>query len=404
VTSENTKFVIRCVRCGKTFTEGFVPRCLSCDGATDVSFLQSQRIREAESNPMRRYFDFMPVLDIDRAIWLGAPEPTPCIHAKNLGDVIGHSLVYLKDETKHPTRTTKDRMASGVFSYFQEIGLWEFVSSSTGNSSTSFAMGAGAHPEFTIHLYCGEDFLYAMNWPDYPNVELYVLAGATFVEAFDFSRQAGPAAGRIMERGFFNPARRCGLKLAFFEAAEQIPHPIDWYFQATSSGMGVFGTWMGAQELTKAGVIPRPPRVVCIQQDTCAPQVNAWKDGSGEILPEHIVPLPTGPARAIMRGDPTHVYPYMRAIVRESGGTFESVSEQEILDAQRLIQETEGIPACAASACTLAGLRKLIAQGMVSTQETVMLNITGADREFRHPKHYTILERRPDGWAESRSV
>ena len=298
----------------------------------------------------------------------------------------------------------KDRMASGVLSYFREIGLWEFVSSSTGNSSTSFAMGAGAHPEFTIHLYCGEAFLYAMNWPDYPNVKLYVLKGATFVEAFDFSRQAGPAAGRIMERGFFNPARRAALKLAFFEAAEQIPGPIDWYFQATSSGMGVFGTWMGARELLKAGVIDRPPRLACIQQETCAPQVNAWKDGSREILPKHLVPQPTGPARGIMRGDPTHVYPYMQALVRESGGTFESASERQILDAQRLIRETEGIPACAASACTLAGLRKLIAQGTVSKEETVMLNITGADREIEHPKHYTILERKDGGWVESQSV
>ena len=71
---------------------------------------------------------------------------TPLIHAKNLGDVIGHPKVYLKDETKHPTRTTKDRMASGVYSYFREIELFEFVSSSTGNSSTSFAIGAGAYP------------------------------------------------------------------------------------------------------------------------------------------------------------------------------------------------------------------------------------------------------------------
>jgi hypothetical protein len=222
--------------------------------------------------------------------------------------------VYLEDETKHPTRTTKDRNGVGVLSYFREIGLWEFVSSSTGNSSTSFALGAGAHLEFTIHLYCGEAFLYAMNWPDYPNVKLYVLEGATFVEAFDFSRAAGPAAGRIMGRSFFNPAR------------------------------------------------------------------------------------------AIMRGDPTHVYPYMRALVKESGGTFESASEQQILDAQRLIPETEGIPACPASACTLAGLRKLMAQGTVSTEETVMLNITGADREFTHPKHYTILERTDSGWVESQSV
>jgi threonine synthase len=169
--------------------------------------------------------------------------------------------------------------------------------------------------------------------------------------------------------------------------------------------MGVFGTWVGAKELMKAGVIERLPRLGCIQQDTCSPQVNAWRDGADKILPHHLVPFPTGPARAIMRGDPTHVYPIMQAFVRESGGTYESATEEQILDAQRLIQETEGIPACPASACTLAGLRVLMEKGTVSKDEVILLNITGADREFKHPKHYTILERTEDGgWKQTQST
>ena len=74
-----------------------------------------------------------------------------------------------------------------------------------------------------------------MNWPDLENVHLYVLEGASFVEAFEAAR-AARSEEVASEGGFFNPARRAGLKLAFFEAVEQVPAPIDWYFQAVSSG------------------------------------------------------------------------------------------------------------------------------------------------------------------------
>jgi threonine synthase len=395
----SSKFEVRCLRCNAVYPEGFVARCPACQGAVDVFYHQTPRIREAEANPLRRYFEFLPLLDEEGARWFGAPEPTPCFHARTLGDAVGHPRLWLKDETKCPTRTTKDRMASLVLSYFREIGLFEFVTSSTGNSSTSLAVGAIAMPEFTLHLYCGEAFLYAMNWPDAPNVKLYVLKGATFVEAFDFSREHGSASGRIMERGFFNPARREGLKTAFMEAAEQVPAPIDWYFQATSSGMGVFGTYKGAKELLAAGVISRLPRLCCVQQESCSPQATAWEEGSPVIQPHHIVAQPFGPARAILRGNPSQVYPYMREILTEAKGTFAKVSAAAIEEARELVRTTEGLEICHASACTVAGLRQLLARGVVSRDETVLLNLTGADREFAHPAHYSVLERTPAGWV-----
>jgi threonine synthase len=267
-------------------------------------------------------------------------------------------------------------MASIVLSSFRELGVTEFASSSTGNSSTALATGLAQFPDITAHLYCGEAFLEAMNWgDDLENVHLFVLRGGNFVEAFDAARAA--RSGRVAaEGGFFNPARRAGLKLAFFEAVEQVRSPIDWYFQAVSSGMGVVGTWRGVLELEQARLLSRRPRLCCVQQVSCAPMVAAWRRGAASIAPEDIVVRPSGPARAILRGDPSATYPYLREIVSTSGGTFAAVDEFEIASARALLREAEGLDACAASACTLAALVKLIRTSTVRPGETVLLNLT----------------------------
>ncbi len=385
------KFELRCLRC-RELGAGFATRCPSCGGAMEPRFLRPPRIRAGESNPLRRYFEFLPLEDVEAAVWTGAPEPTPCRRAPVLEDALRHRPIYLKDETTHPSRTTKDRMASVVLSSFRELGVRAFASSSTGNSSTSLARGLARFPELTGHLYCGEAFLGAMNWPDLENVHLYVLEGASFVEAFEAARAAGSRTV-ASEGGFFNPARRAGLKLAFFEAVEQVPAPIEWYFQAISSGMGVLGTWQGALELEAAGVLSRRPRLCCVQQASCAPMVAAWREGAATIAAHHVVAQPRGPARAILRGDPSATYPYLREIVSASGGTFEAVDAVEIAAAQALVREAEGLSVCAAAACTVAALRKLVGAAAVRPGETVLLNLTGGDREPVTPTRYTWLRR-----------
>jgi threonine synthase len=391
------RFELRCLRCEASAT-GFATRCPRCGGAFEPRFRRTPRIRDAEASPLRRYFEFLPLEDLDAAVWTGAPEPTPCRRARALEAAMGHAPILLKDETVHPTRTTKDRMASVVLSSFRELGVRAFASSSTGNSSTSLAIGLARVPELTAHLFCGEAFLGAMSWPDLPNVRLYVLEGASFVDAFEAAR-AARVGGSVSEGGFFNPARRAGLKLAFLEAVEQAPGPIDWYFQAVSSGMGVLGTWRGALELEEAGVLRRRPRVCCVQQASCSPMVAAWRDGAEAIAPRHVVARPSGPARAILRGDPTATYPYLREIVATSGGAFEAVDAAEIAAAQALLHATEGVTACAASACTVAALGKLVRAGVVEPGETVLLNVTGRDREPVPPPPHLRLVRADGGWV-----
>lgn len=363
---------------------------------SDVEYdLDAATLRDS-ANPYERFFDLLPVED---PALLPAARFTPTVHATALGEKLGLPWLYLKDETGLPTGSTKDRMADVALAYLYESGVHTFATSSTGNSSSAYAHAIARFPELTMYVFTGEDFRGRLAIEAADRIVDVVLRDGTFVEAFELAGEFARRRGVVAERGFFNPGRREGLKLAWLEAAEQVPRSIDWYVQAVSSAMGVYGVYKAAGELCALGLLERAPRLLCVQQDTCAPMVTAWRDGSEEIRPADVVPRPTGIAEAILRGDPTRAYPHVRRIVLESGGTFVSVSEHEIRDAFDLVEELEGITPCFAAAAAVAGLSKLRLEGCVDETETVLVNLTGGAREGTPPTAATRwLERTPDGW------
>jgi threonine synthase len=364
----------------------------------DVTYdLDGVTLRES-TNPLERFFDLLPV---ERAENLVPYESgfSPCVLAERLGAEVGLPRLYLKDETVLPTGTTKDRMAAVVLSFFRECGIREFSTSSTGNSSTALAHFIARCPDVRMFLFSGSEFSHRVQYTPSEQVVHFVLRDATFVQAFDCAADFARRRGIASERGFFNPARREGLKLAFLEAAEQVPCAIDWYVQAVSSAMGVYGTYKGARELRELDRIDRVPRLLCVQQESCAPMVRAFEERSEVIEPHHVVERPEGIAAAILRGNPTRVYPYVRRIVVESGGTFVGVSEQEIRDARAMAEELEGVTPCFTSAAALAGLFKAVRLGRVRASETVLVNLTGRDRMRPAPlDDRRWLARTPNGW------
>lgn len=382
-----------CQTCSRVYKSGFHPLC-ECGGMVDMEYdLSRVHIRDGERNPLLRFFDLIPIREEANIRWLGEGN-TPTVHAERLGRSFGLNKLYLKDETTNPTRTTKDRMASMVLSFFQELGIREFACSSTGNSSTSFASGVARFEGFKLHVFVGRDFLHRMNFDSSEKIKVYWVKDATFAEAHEcakaFARQQAPVV--TGERGFFNPGRREGLKLAFLEGVLDMPEAPHWYFQAASSGMGVYGVWRGAQQLYRLGRLSRLPRLGCVQQETCAPMVRSWKAGSPVTRPSDVVHEPTGIAEAILRGNPTQTYPHLRGVVHQSGGTFLSVTEGEILQAQRMILELEGIDVCPSSATTIAAIKQMARDGDLRRDDVVFVNLTGGVRSVEvTPQEYTTL-------------
>jgi threonine synthase len=345
---------------------------------TDVRYdLQRVQLHDA-TNPYVRFRDLLPV--VDASMLPPDTEPTTTVHAERLGARVGLGWLYLKDETTLPTGTTKDRMAAVALPYLHEHGVEMFCTSSTGNSSTAYAHALRSAPGLSMSLFTAERFVTRVDVPPNAPVTHFGLRGATFVEAFDAAKVYAVSKGFTAERGFFNPGRREGLKLAWLEATDQVPRPIDWYVQAVSSAMGVYGVARGAEQLLELGVTDRLPRLLCVQQDTCAPMVSAWRAGSSVIRSGDIVEQPTGIADAILRGNPSAAYPPIHALVARMGGAFIAVSEREIRDSRTLVEDDENLSPCFSASAAVAGTLKARQLGMIAEDDTVLVNLTGRER------------------------
>lgn len=395
---DGARFGSFCTACDRRHDGQFTPFCPECGSMTDVDYDLAHADLYESDNPYVRFRDLLPVRD--RALLPEDVRFTPTVHAVRLGERVGMPWLYLKDETKLPTGTTKDRMAGIGLAYLYEGGVTGFCTSSTGNSSTAYAQAIHRIPGLVMYLFTAAQFANRVHAPDSKQIVNFILRDATFVEAFDAARDFANANGLTSERGFFNPGRREGLKMAWLEAADQVPRPIDWYVQAVSSAMGVYGVCRAAEQLLALGRSDRLPRLLCVQQDTCSPMVSAWAAGSERIRPEDIVSRPEGIAKAILRGNPTNAYPPVRELVVETGGTFVAVSENDIREARQLVEDDEQISPCFAAAAALAGLIKLRRQGDLPAEDTVLVNLTGRERsEAPSIANLRWLRRADDGWV-----
>lgn len=370
-----------CIACNKPSGNAYRSFC-ECGGMIEVSYDLSRVELKTSENPYVRFSDLLPIREThDR--FPDDARYTPAVHARALGRQLGMPSLYLKDESVLPTRSTKDRMAAVALAFLWERGVRTFCTSSTGNSSTAYANAIRAFPDMRLYLFTAEKFRSRVQHAENPQVEHFCMRDASFVEAFEYSGTYAREHDLVSERGFFNLGRREGLKLAFFEASEQMGGRIDWYVQAVSSAMGVYGTYKGAQELYALKRIERLPRLLCVQQETCSPMVRAYREGSTEIKPQHVVHKPEGIAEAILRGDPTRAYPHVRRFVVDSDGEFESVSETEIREARKMVEELEGLTPCFSASTAVAGLIKQLRAGRFPVDDRVMVNLTGGDRTDR---------------------
>ncbi|PHS70441.1 MAG: pyridoxal-5'-phosphate-dependent protein subunit beta [Cycloclasticus sp.] len=397
------KFKVICAACRHVQSKRYSPQCEKCGGLTEAEFDLSKVVLKDSDNPYERYFDLIPVLD--KELLPKKEKMTPLIHAQSLGEKIGLSNLYLKNETANPTGTTKYKMAAISLPYLFESGVKHFCTSSTGNSSTAYATLLPMIPDLEMSLFTGSEFRERVNYESNSKLTHYILHDASFAEAFVVAAAFADKKGHTAERGFFNLGRREGLKLAWLESVEQIGKPIHWYVQAVSSAMGVYGTYKASKELKTLGVSSITPKLLCAQQASCQPMVQAWEEGAATIEQRHIVEHPKGIAKAILRGDPTKVYPYMKAIVDESGGAFSSVVEDEIKDAQKLVLEHEGVEICFSAATAVASVIKLARNGRIGSEETILVNLTGSDRVYdRVPDDVIHLNKVQGEWVDSKGI
>jgi len=288
---------------------------------------------------------------------------TPLIPAPSLSERLGADL-HLKFEGMNPTGSFKDRGMMVALSRAVADGSRACVCASTGNTAASAsAYAARAGIRCFVVVPAGRIALGKAVQVLAHGAEIVQVDG-NFDEALRLSRRAAEELGEIALVNSVNPDRIEGQKTAAFEVCEALGRPPDALALPVGNAGNITAYWKGFKEWREAGYSDAAPRMLGFQAEGAAPLVAG-----------HDIESPETVASAIRIGSPASKEGALAA-ARESGGRIDSVTDEEILDAQRLLAGEEGVFCEPASAAGIAGLLKLAREGR-GPEGTVVSVLTG---------------------------
>ena len=310
------------------------------------------------------YAEHLPVTAATPVITLHEGN-TPLIRVPQFVEAIGGRFeLYLKYEGLNPTCSFKDRGMTLAVSKAKERGAEVIVCASTGNTSASAAAyAARAKMRCIVLLPNGKIAL--------GKLAQALMYGATtlsvegnFDQALQIVRELGET-GKVEVVNSINPVRIEGQKTAAFEICDALGDAPDFHFLPVGNAGNITAYWKGYREYQTAG-----------KSDTL-PKMCGWQAaGSAPIVDGHPIANPNTIATAIRIGNPASWQGATNA-VNESGGLIDKVTDEEILEAYKLLARTEGIfvePACAAP---LAGLIKAVQRQLIPDGSLVAATMTG---------------------------
>ncbi|HEY0734814.1 MAG TPA: threonine synthase [Herpetosiphonaceae bacterium] len=327
-----------------------------------------------------RYEEVLPVQDDAAMLSLGEGW-TPLQHARRLGEQIGCAGTYIKDESLNPTGSFKARGLCLAVSRAYELGARELAIPSAGNAAGAMCAYA-AVVGLPSHVFMPADV------PKTFQVECKVLgAEVTLVNGLINDCGARVREG-VAEFGWFDvstlkePYRVEGKKTMGYELAEQFGWKLpDVIIYPTGGGTGLIGMWKAFDEMEQMGLIgPERPRMVSVQSTGCAPIVRAFEtDTEHAELWQGAKTVADGLRVPVAVGD----FLILRAI-RESNGIALAVDDSEMLEYAGVMGSLTGIfPAPEGAACLAAQIR-LLKDGWIKPDETVVLFNTGTGLKYAH--------------------
>lgn len=296
---------------------------------------------------------------------------TPLIAPARLRDRLGLPGLWLKDETRGPSGSNKDRGTALVLEHAVRSGADTVSCASTGNVAASLAIGAAAVGLRAVV------FVPAEVSPTKLNLMLH--SGATVLRvaqgyeaAFELSQRAAQTYGWLDRNTGINPATVEAKKTAGFEIWEQLGRQVPQLIVApVGDGVTLCALAKAFDELHACDAIAVKPRIIGVQARGCAPVERAWTDSQEIVSVE-----PHTIADGIAVGNPLFGTAALDA-VRRSGGDFVTVSDAEILDAAALLARVAGVLAEPAGATAMAGLLEARRRHLVDDAETVVVHVTG---------------------------
>ncbi len=310
------------------------------------------------------YRDHLPVHDDTRLISLGEGQ-TPLIRLNNIPSIIGKDVdIYVKYEGLNPTGSFKDRGMTMAVTKAVEEGSKAIICASTGNTSAAaaaYAARAGIKafvliPEGKIAM---GKLAQAMM---YGAITLQIRGN--FDEGMQLVKEVAEEAPVTIVNSI-NPYRLQGQKTAAFEILEELGAAPDYHCLPVGNAGNITAHWMGYTEFQKAGVVNSVPKMVGYQAAGAAPFMR------GEMVDN-----PETVATAIRIGHPQS-WDKAWNVQKESGGWFDELSDEEILQTQRLLAQNEGVFCEPASAASLGGAIRDVKNGKIPEGSKIVCTLTG---------------------------
>ncbi len=363
-------------------------RKTGAEGRIELGYAYAPGLLPAQARPtdgMWRYRNLLPVGEggIRYPLVVGG---TPLVAPTGLREVAGMPRLYLKDETRTPTGSNKDRATALVLERAMRDGVSDVSCASTGNVAVSLAVGAAA-AGLRARIFVPSEVYET-------KLRLMLLSGATVLKvdegyeaAFDLSRRAAETFGWYDRNTGINPLTLEAKKTVAFEIWEQLGRRVpDAVLVPVGDGPTLSAMAKGFRELVACGVAGRMPRIVGVQAEGCQPLKRAWETGEPvrSVSPETI-------ADGIAIGAPVSAGLVLRD-VRVCGGGFVTVSDGSMLEAVRTLAAKGGIIAEPAGSAAFAAIGAALEAGLIERDELVVAHVTGTG--LKSP-HYLLPETAP---------
>jgi threonine synthase len=329
---------------------------------------------------MWRYRELLPVPDgpVRYPVPIGG---TPLLPAPALRQTLGTPRLWIKDETRNPSASNKDRATALVIEDGLRRGVATITTASTGNAAVATAFGAAAAGMRAV--------IFVSTGCQPEKLALMTEAGARvfqvregYAAAVDLSRAAARTFGWLDRNTGANPFTIEAKKTVAFEVWEQLGRRLpDVMIVPVGDGPTLVALDKGFGELVSCGLAARQPRLIGVQAERCQPLVRAW-------LGEPAGPAELDPAATVADGIAVVRPAIGDAVldaVRRGGGGMVAVTDDALLSAVATLAGRAGVGAEPAGAAALAGLESAVERGLADRLETVVLLVTGREVKATGP-------------------
>ncbi len=373
-------FEMKCIECGRVHDMSRpIYACDSCGNLLEIIVdIDSARERLSKTNLASRklsvwkYRELLPVAENAR-IYTRGEGGTPLVRCDRLAKHLGLSNLWLKFDGMNPTGSFKDRgMTIGITKAI-ELGMKVVTCASTGNTSASLAAYAGhANVRCVVLIPEGKVALGKLAQAMMHGATVVSVRG-NFDQALDMVMRSSDSLGMYVLNSV-NPFRIEGQKTAAFEVCDQLEGTCpETLYVPVGNGGNSSAYWKGFKEYEQLGLVEGRPMIRGVQAAGSAPIAEMFARGMEKMVP---VQKPETVATAIRIGNPANWKKTFRAI-KESGGMAFTVTDDEILEAQKLMAALEGVFPEPAGAAAVAGLVKDVANGLVDRSSKIVCVSTG---------------------------